>query len=192
MFFGKVLNQGQNFKFSASEVEETQGEVLSITNVVLAPTSKENASLYVNKDGQEYLIATLTKERPQATINLFISLLDDVSLLVKGNGSLHITGFFEPDQDGDLPLEDDEDEEDEEEESEEEEVPVKKPAQVAAKPAAQTKPQSPQQKPQSPQQKPQTQPAKPAQQEKKPAVAPAKPAEVEDEDDDDEDEDLDE
>ena len=65
---------------------------------------------------QNSAIATLTKERPQATINLFISLLDEVSLVAKGNGSLHITGFYEPDQEAGLPEEDLEDEEDEEEE----------------------------------------------------------------------------
>jgi hypothetical protein len=114
MFFGKILNQGQTFKFNPQDAEEAQGEVLSITNVVLAPSSKESVSLFVKKQNEEFLIATLTKERPQATINLFISLLDEVSLVAKGNGSLHITGFYEPDQEEGLPEEDLEDEEDEE------------------------------------------------------------------------------
>ncbi len=67
------------------------------------------------------MIASLTKERPQATINLFISLADEVSLVVKGNATLHVVGFFEPDQDADLPFGDEDIEglEDEEEESEE-------------------------------------------------------------------------
>lgn len=76
MFFGKVLSQNQAYKFSASEAPETQGEVLSITNVVLAPASKETGSLYIKKGSDEFLVATLTKERPQAVVNLFISLLD--------------------------------------------------------------------------------------------------------------------
>lgn len=50
--------------------------MLSITNVVLAPSSKDSVSLFAKKENEEFLIATLTKERPQATINLFISLLD--------------------------------------------------------------------------------------------------------------------
>lgn len=50
------------------------------------------------------MIASLTKDRPQATINLFISLADEVSLVVKGNATLHVVGFFEPDQDADLPF----------------------------------------------------------------------------------------
>jgi len=48
---------------------------------------------------------------------LFISLVDELTLSVKGNATLHVTGFYEPDQDADLPfgedLEDLEDEEDE-------------------------------------------------------------------------------
>lgn len=115
MFFGKILNQGQSFKFNPQDAEEAQGEVLSITNVVLAPTSKDSVSLFVKKENEEFLIATLTKERPQAVINVFISLLDEVTLTAKGNGSLHITGFYEPDQESGLP----EDLEDDDEESEE-------------------------------------------------------------------------
>ncbi len=122
MFFGKILSQGQTYKFSAEEAEESQGEVLSITNVVLAPTSKEAASLWIKKDNEEFLIANLTKDKPQVSINVFISLLDEVSLHTKGNGVLHITGFFEPDQQGDLPLGENELESEEEEEEEEEEV----------------------------------------------------------------------
>jgi hypothetical protein len=47
--------------------------------------------------------------------------------LVKGNATLHVVGFYEPDQDADLPFgeEDLEDLEDEEDESEEEVVAKK-------------------------------------------------------------------
>lgn len=50
MFFGKILTQGQTFKFNPQDAEEAQGEVLSITNVVLAPSSKESVSLFVKKE----------------------------------------------------------------------------------------------------------------------------------------------
>jgi len=61
MFFGKILSQGKNFTFNADSVEEAQGEVLSLTNVVLAPTSQAGASLWIKKDAEEFLIANLTK-----------------------------------------------------------------------------------------------------------------------------------
>ena len=76
MFFGKILKEGQSYSFTASEAEETQGEVLSITNVVLAPTSAGSASLFIKNESGEFLIANLTKEKPQVSINVFISLLD--------------------------------------------------------------------------------------------------------------------
>ena len=94
MFFGKILKEGQTYSFNPTEAEETQGEVLSITNVVLAPTSPAPTSLYIKKDSEEFLIASLTKDKPHVTLNVFISLLDEVSLVVKGSGTLHITGFF--------------------------------------------------------------------------------------------------
>ncbi len=121
------------------------------------------------------MIATLTKERPHASINLFISLLDEVSLVAKGNGSVHITGFYEPDQDG-LPkglYDKDEDEDEDEDEEEEEVAPVKN---IAAKPTVTAKVASPQQKPQSP-------PQKPAQQEKKAPAPVAAKVQVEDDED---------
>ena len=67
------------------------------------------------------MIAVLTKEKPHATLNIFISLMDEVKFVVKGNGNVHIVGFFEPSQDEQFmnpadfdPEEDEEDEEDEE------------------------------------------------------------------------------
>ncbi len=40
MFFGKVVTQNTPYEFNESNVDEDAGEVLSITNVVLAPNSK--------------------------------------------------------------------------------------------------------------------------------------------------------
>ena len=40
MFFGKVVTQSNAFEFSEANVEETAGEVLSLTNAVLTPNSK--------------------------------------------------------------------------------------------------------------------------------------------------------
>ena len=56
--------------------------------------SKESASLYFKKDDEEFLVVTLTKEKSQATVNLFLALVDDVTLLVKGNGIIHVVGFY--------------------------------------------------------------------------------------------------
>lgn len=101
MFFGKILKQGERYQFNAQNADEFQGEVLSITNAVLTPSSKESASLYINKDSKEYLIAYLSKESPQISLNIFISLLDELEIYVKGNAAVHITGFFEPEKDED-------------------------------------------------------------------------------------------
>lgn len=65
-------------------------------------------------------MASLTKENPQARINLFVCLTDDVTLLVKGNATIHLVGFFEPDQEADLPFGEEGLEEDDEEEDSEE------------------------------------------------------------------------
>ena len=49
------------------------------------------------------MIATLTKDRPHVTLNVFITLLDELTLIVKGNGHIHLVGFYEEsDEDMDL------------------------------------------------------------------------------------------
>ena len=40
MFFGHIVTFNKPYEFSESNVDEKAGEVLSITNVVLAPNSK--------------------------------------------------------------------------------------------------------------------------------------------------------
>lgn len=104
MFFGKILNKNSPFLFNEENVDETAGDVLSVTNVTIAPGSGNQASFFIKKGNQEFLVASLTKERPQATVNLFVALVDEVTLLVKGDASVHILGFFEPEQDGDFPI----------------------------------------------------------------------------------------
>lgn len=43
MFFGQVLTQSTPYNFTPENVSEEAGEVLSLTNVVLAPSSKVNS-----------------------------------------------------------------------------------------------------------------------------------------------------
>lgn len=95
MFFGKVISLQTPFSFTADSAEEGK-EVLSLTNVTLAPSSKEGAQLFVKKGTEKFLVALLTKERPQASINVYVTLADNVQLVVEGNGIIHITGYFEP------------------------------------------------------------------------------------------------
>lgn len=76
MFFGQTISKGFPFQFTEHNVEEDSGEVLCVTNVALAPGSGHCASLFIQKDGQEYLVVTVNKEQPQAAINLFIALAD--------------------------------------------------------------------------------------------------------------------
>lgn len=40
MFFGKVISQSEPFQFNEENVDENAGEVLMLTNIVLAPQSK--------------------------------------------------------------------------------------------------------------------------------------------------------
>jgi hypothetical protein len=77
MLFGKVLKQDTPFKFG-EELEETQ-EVLPtliIHNAALAPGSKGATSLWVRKDGQEFLIATLNEQTSFVSIQIYLFIED--------------------------------------------------------------------------------------------------------------------
>ena len=90
-----------------------------------------------------------------------------MTLTVKGNATLHVVGFYEPDQEADLPFGEEDLEDLEDEESEEEEVEVKsKETKEAPKSVAQqqkapeaAKPKA--QEAQKPKEQPKVQPAKP-------------------------------
>jgi len=49
MFFGQVLTQSTPYNFTPENVSEEAGEVLSLTNVVLAPSSKVNSYIIFRK-----------------------------------------------------------------------------------------------------------------------------------------------
>ena len=49
MFFGKVVSEKAPYRFSASEGNQ-EHEVLSLTNLTLAPSSKDSTSIYIKRD----------------------------------------------------------------------------------------------------------------------------------------------
>lgn len=148
MLFGKVIKQDTPFKFSEESNEEIL-PTLVIHNAALAPGSKGVTSLWVRKDGQEFLIATLNEQNSFASIQIYLFIEDESELFVKGNGSIHLVGSFENDEDiprefgEDIEGESDEEEDEDEESDDEEEVAPVKPQQVLKgnKPVQAAKPQ---------------------------------------------------
>lgn len=196
MFFGKVITHQAPFAFTPESAEEGR-EVLSLTNVTLAPSSKDGAQLFIKKGTEKFLIALLTKERPQATINVYLTLEDNVQLLVEGNGTIHATGYYEPEGNDDLPFDDleEEDFDGESDEEEEEDSEVEEEKAVAPAPAKTAPVNSPKAQPQAPSKSPAQKPKSPAQ---KPVAAPESDEDEDLEDEEDledledlEDEDLD-
>lgn len=146
MFFSKVLTKNQRYAFAPEKGNEYR-QTLSLTNLTLAPASKEGALVYIKKGTQEFLVASLTKERPQVTINIFITLTDNIEIAVKGNGIIHVVGFFEPINKKSLDLDGEESEDLGDEELAEEQVvkprvstpATQKPASLAQQPAVASK-----------------------------------------------------
>ena len=119
MLFGRVVKQSEPFTFDANlaDTQEIPSPVLSIHNVALGPEVKGATSLWVKKDEKEFLVITLSAEHPHASIDLHLFIEDEVTLLVKGPGSIHIIGSFDLEDEPDFGdrFGDDEDEDDEDE-----------------------------------------------------------------------------
>lgn len=49
MFFGKVISQGNSFTYSEDTVDETVGDVISLSNAALSPNSKVDLPSYDRK-----------------------------------------------------------------------------------------------------------------------------------------------
>lgn len=59
MFFGQVIAQNKPFAFNPENVGEEAGEVLSLTNVVLAPNSKVK-TLFIFRKADHYISRRIT------------------------------------------------------------------------------------------------------------------------------------
>ena len=67
---------------------------LVIHNAALGPENRGATSLWVKKDEQEFLIATLSGEHSFASLNIYLFIDDNSELFVKGPGSIHLIGTF--------------------------------------------------------------------------------------------------
>jgi hypothetical protein len=97
MFFGAVLNEEKG-AFSFESIEFTG---LNITRAVLA--SGESAQLFVRTEaGQDFLVCSLSKSKvDQVNLDLIISTECKIKLLVKGPGTIHVSGSYDSaDMDG--------------------------------------------------------------------------------------------
>lgn len=91
MFFGQVVTKSNPFKVNVSP-----DQVLCLTNVSLASGSGDNDALEIkNQDGKSFLITHLNQTKSSQPINVFLSANDQVTLINKGSGILHVTGFTE-------------------------------------------------------------------------------------------------
>lgn len=70
--------------------------MICISNAALVPGSKDEAILVVRKDGIEHAIGTLSQKCPQISLNFYVEIGEHVEFAVKGNGVIHVIGFFEP------------------------------------------------------------------------------------------------
>lgn len=75
-------------------------DVLRLTNAVLElkdpATDGQVTQLYVQEsNGQEFLLSTFSKNNPSTALNLEIDEEDGAKFLVRGPGTVHLTGHLE-------------------------------------------------------------------------------------------------
>lgn len=97
MLFGIAL-RGPNSKVS---LRPEPGFHLS--NVAFEPTNpggNERASFFIRKEeDKKILICSLDEKHPHHFMDLQFDEEDQISLIVKGEGTLHFTGYYEDEED---------------------------------------------------------------------------------------------
>lgn len=113
MFWGAVLKPDQ--PYTVKQQKDQQLSSIHLSSATLAPESKGKIDLYAKYNGNEIILGTLTsQQKPSIKLDLYFSLGQDIDFYIRGNGILHLVGYFEPDSSF---IDEDEDEEEEQENS---------------------------------------------------------------------------
>mmetsp|Transcript_66752 Transcript_66752/g.152959 ORF Transcript_66752/g.152959 Transcript_66752/m.152959 type:complete len:225 (-) Transcript_66752:157-831(-) len=118
-FWGASVKPGQKVSVSMSD----GGTLLHLSQACLA-NAKEASPTYVKvvRDGQTLNLACLGKgSQEHCALDLFFALEEPVVFIVEGKNEVHLTGYFEPEDDGadDDDLSDDDDDEEEDDDDDE-------------------------------------------------------------------------
>lgn len=106
MFWGCVLKDGKSYK-TQSALEDNDYPVLHISNVAL-PKNAQGGKVYLTatmgKAGSETIkdlvIATLQKDKVESiALDLYVNVSQQITL--SASAELHVSGFFEPQREGD-------------------------------------------------------------------------------------------
>lgn len=136
MFWGGIIKEGQPLK-SQKLLETSEFAVLHLSAAVLAVESKKTLLFAKQGKDPEVCIAVLSTGHEMQKLDHYINCTQNVSLLVKGPGEVHLSGYFEPkgdDMDDDM-FYGQEEGDDAEEESDEEEEPKSKALKASLKAA---------------------------------------------------------
>jgi hypothetical protein len=113
MFWGCIVSKDKSYKLGSSG----ESPLLHLSNLALAPNAPAGlTSVFASVNGKKHLLASLKKDSIEhSLLDLYFRQEQNVEFAVEGPGQVHISGYFEPDTEGE-----------EEEEDEEEEVVAQK------------------------------------------------------------------
>ena len=69
---------------------------MRVSLISLAPKEKSRSSLFVEKDGQKFLLATLDERNPSISVDLYFLKNENVKFYAEGQGTFHLVGYCEP------------------------------------------------------------------------------------------------
>ena len=96
MFWGSIIKENQPLK-SQKILETSEFAVLHLSAAVLASSDNKKTMLFA-KQGKdaEVCIAVLSADNEMAKLDLYINCTQSVTILAKGQGEVHLSGYFEP------------------------------------------------------------------------------------------------
>lgn len=97
MFFGMILEGPK-----AKRIVHSNSALIRLSNVAWEfPTNrnaqtKKDAKLFLKQSGRKYLICCLSRNNPQAMLDLYLLSTDEAAVQLEGDGRLHLSGYYEP------------------------------------------------------------------------------------------------
>lgn len=102
MFWGCTLKKDTVYKYEPAELEQS---ILHVSNAALGLNSKGKTAVYAKVQGKEYILTHLTSGSVEhTTLDLYFRDDQEVTFGVKGEGEVHLSGYFEPSQEEDDDL----------------------------------------------------------------------------------------
>ena len=71
-------------------------DVIWLSNICFEGQQNDNASFFIIKENQKFLVCNLNKHKSQTSLDLYFLKTENIKFEVQGQGKVHLSGYCEP------------------------------------------------------------------------------------------------